>query len=194
MAISTYNAKMKGISFEPNSWYDVTVDPGTKNYDLTVILVKREQGVISFSTVATFKFDLRGNSPVILSAMLNRHLSPYVQEVRNVIVERQLRYNAVCATMHYTIMWFADRMRGSIYANSIIELDSKLKTSVHGLKMNKKERKKWSPIFVRQHLSQVWHDQHGLQLLDAEKKPDDYADTIAQYIAWTIKFKPYEQY
>ena len=99
------------------------------------------------------------------------------------IIEKQLprNYKAIRLSQH-TISWFLLRTE-----SMVVEIPSSMKTRVLGApkKMSYYNTKKWGVAKAKEILTQH-EDKESLLILEADKKPDDLADTVCQLEAWLL--------
>ncbi len=171
---------------------NIAIDPGAVNYALSITERPLDGEA---RTLEYHKFDLnfdplahndkvytRGHN---LDHHLRTALAPYMDRIKYVVLEQQMRCNDVSLPLMYqTIMWFTTNLRHSTTARALLEFPSRIKTSYFKASgQGYRQRKGWA-VEKAMYLMEERGDFIGMQMLEAQPKPDDHADcTVMDYVA-----------
>lgn len=127
------------------------------------------------------KFPLSREMPCRLYEM-RRHLDEHkdlFMELHYVFVEKQMNFNGQADRIgHDIISYFTGILRNSTIFPRVLEVDSKLKTTILSKeKVPSDQTKEWSKVLCRKELIERG-DIESLEKYDKEKKKDDLADVV----------------
>lgn len=174
---------------------NISIDPGVINYAISAI----KHGPDEIRVLSMRKFNLKTHPwtepdedhPTVfvnLTHSLREFLLPLADQIKYVIIEKQLKTNYVATRiMQHTIALCQSLLTDRQLAVAVVEFSPKLKSHMFGVKgLQYRELKNWATEKAEALLTER-DDVSALETFQAirrqKKKPDDEADTIVQEAA-----------
>ena len=170
----------------------ISIDPAIKNFALRVER-RYDSGLIK--CILFDKLDLSDPNPNLIYKNLIDKLDCYNKiflDCHIIIIEKQFpnSINSIIRITQHTITYFMITLKDSKLNPYIYELSPKLKSKILNApnKLKYKELKNWS-INKAIELLELRKDNFSLNIINKNKKKDDFADTVCQIEALFIYLK-----